>query len=132
MWADIAPSKRFRRGWKGRLARPGLKAVAHPHVLGDGASRIRKSANRALTGPHQTLDIDHACGHVADAGKALLGNETPAATAFFERGRSLMLEGGWPGICRLTGEGDGRQDTPAVRAVLGPMTNDFVAHLRRP
>jgi hypothetical protein len=92
MWADLAPVKRFRRNWKTRIQRLGLKATADLHVLGDGASWIWKSANRALTGSHQTLDVYHACEHIADSGKALLGKETPAAAAFFERSRALLLE----------------------------------------
>ena len=131
MWADIAPAQRFRRGWKGRLVRLGLKATGDLHVLGDGASWIWKSANRALTGSHQTLDVYHACEHIADAGKKLFGKETPAATAFFERGRALILEDGWPGVCRLIGEEYERRDTPAVREVLEPMTRYFGAHLTR-
>ena len=131
MWADIAPAKRFRRGWKTRLQRLGLKAMADLHVLGDGASWIWKSANRSLTGSHQTLDVYHACEHIADAGKKLFGKDTPAAAAFFERGRSLILEEGWPGICRLIGEEYERQDAPAVREVLEPMTNYFVSQMRR-
>ena len=97
MWADIAPSKRFRRTWRCRLKRLGLGAMADPHVLGDGASWIWKSADRALTGCGQTLDIYHACEHIAAAGKQLFGKETAAAEAFFERGRTLLLEEGWGG-----------------------------------
>lgn len=127
-WADVATAKRFRRHWKTRLQRLGLKATADLHVLGDGASWIWKSARRALTGAHETLDVYHACEHIADAGKQLFGQETPAAAAFFERGRSLLLEEGWIGICRLVGEEYERQDTPAIRAVLEPMTRYFIAH----
>ena len=131
MWADAAPAQRFRRGWKTRLQRLGLQAMGDLHILGDGASWIWKSANRALTGCHQTLDVYHGCEHIADAGKALFGKETPAAAAFFARGRALLLEEGWAGVCRLVGEEYERQDTAAVRAVLEPMTRYFVGHLGR-
>jgi hypothetical protein len=131
MWADIAAAKRFRRNWKTRLERLGVRAMADVHVLGDGASWIWKSANRALSGCHQTLDIYHACEHIAAAGKKLFGEGTPAAAAFFERGRGLLLDEGWTGICRLVGEEYERQDTPEVRVVLEPMTRYFVAHLKR-
>jgi hypothetical protein len=43
-------------------------------------------------GVHQTLDIYHACEHIARAGKTLFGEGTPQATAFLERGRSLILQ----------------------------------------
>jgi hypothetical protein len=131
MWADIAPSKRFRRPWRSRLKRLGLGAMADLHVLGDGASWIWKSADRALTGCRQTLDIYHACEHIAEAGKQLFGKGTPAAEGFFERGRTLLLEEGWAGVCRLIGEQYAREDTPAVRGVLEPLTRYFAAHLTR-
>ena len=131
MWADIAMSKRFCRNWRTRLKRLGLREMADLNVLGDGASWIWKSADQALTGCRQTLDIYHACEHVADAGKRLFGEGTPAATAFFERGRTLLLEQGWVGICRLVGEEFAREDTPSRRAVLEPMTRYFAAHMTR-
>jgi hypothetical protein len=131
MWADIAASKRFRRNWRPRLKRLGLGAMADLHVLGDGASWIWKSANRALTGCGQTLDIYHACEHVAVAGKKLFGEGTAAATAFFERGRTLLLEEGWVGICRLIGEEYAREDTPKCRKVLESLTRYFASHMTR-
>jgi hypothetical protein len=131
MWAEIAASKHFRRNWRPRLKRLGLGAMANLHVLGDGASWIWKSADRALSGCGQTLDIYHACERIADAGKTLFGEETPAATAFFERGRSLLLADGWSGICQLVGEEYAREDTPLRRKVLERMTRYFAAHLTR-
>jgi hypothetical protein len=131
MWADIAASKRFRRTWRVRLKRLGLGAMADLHVLGDGASWIWKSADRALTGCRQTLDIYHACEHIADAGKQLFGEGTSAATAFFERGRGLLLAEGWSGICRLVSEEYAREDTAARRKILDPMTRYFAAHMTR-
>jgi hypothetical protein len=131
MWAEIATSKRFRRNWKSRLGRLGLKAATHLHVLGDGASWIWTSADRALTGATQTLDIYHACEHIAAAGRKLFGEGTEAALAFFERGRALILAEGWAGACRLIGEEYAREDTPSRRAVLEPMARYFAAHLTR-
>ena len=131
MWADIATSKRFRRNWHSRLKRLGLKATSDLHVLGDGASWIWKSANRALTGCRQTLDIYHACEHIADAGKKLFGDGEAAATTFFERGRELLLSEGWTGICRLVGEHYARDNSAAARTILEPLTRYFMAHMTR-
>lgn len=131
MWAEIARAKRFRRRWKTRLERLGLDAMADLHVLGDGAAWIWKSADRALTGCEQTLDIYHACEHIARAGKELYGEGTPQAAAFFERGRSLLLTAGWTGICRIVGEEYEKRDTPAVRQVLEAMIGYFAKHLHR-
>jgi hypothetical protein len=131
MWADIATSKQFRRRWRTRLKRLGLDAMSQLHVLGDGASWIWKSADRALSGSQQTLDIYHACEHIAEAGKKLYGEGTAASTEFFERGRSLLLEEGWTGICRHVGEEYAREDTPARRPILEALTRYFLAHMRR-
>ena len=131
MWADITAAKRFRRSWWARLRRLGLPAMADVHVLGDGASWIWRAAGRALTGCRQTLDIYHASQHIAAAGKRLFGEGTVEATAFHERGRALLLEEGWEGVCRLIGEELTREDTPRRRAALDRMLAYFVAHLNR-
>jgi hypothetical protein len=131
MWADIAASKQFRRHWRPRLKRLGLGVAAKLHVLGDGASWIWKSADRALSGSQQTLDIYHACEHIAQAGKKLYGEGTPAATEFFTRGRTLILEEGWTGVCRHIGEEYAREDTPARREILEALTRYFLAHMTR-
>jgi hypothetical protein len=131
MWADISAAKRFRRSWWARLKRLGLPAMAHLHVLGDGASWIWKAAGRALTGCRQTLDIYHASHHIAAAGKRLYGEGTPEATAFHEHGRELLLKEGWTGVCRQIGEELERADTPPRRAALDRMLGYFVNHLSR-
>lgn len=133
MWADIAPVKQFRRGWRPRLRRLGLGPMARLHVLGDGASWIWKAADRTLTGCRQTLDVFHACEHIAGAGQKLFGEGTPEAQAFYERGRDWLLAAGWSGICRLVGEtleqGDG--DDAKRREALDRLTRYFAAHLQR-
>ncbi len=131
MWADITKSERFRRTWRSRLGRLGLKAPAQLHVLGDGASWIWKATGRALTGCRQTLDVYHACEHLATAGKRLYGDATPEAAAFLERGRKVLLNEGWNGVCRLVGEELAASDTPKRRAALDRLVNYFVAHLNR-
>lgn len=131
MWADIATASTFRRHWAPRLKRLGLKAAANLHVIGDGASWIWKSADRALTGCRQTLDIYHALEHIADAGKKLFGEGTPEMTAFFERGRELLVSEGWHGVCRLVGEQYQREVQPSERLILEDMTRYFMANLKR-
>jgi hypothetical protein len=131
MWADIAPSKRFHRNWKARLKRLGLRAMSDLHVLADGASWIWKSAEDKLRGSHQTLDIYHACEHIADAGKKLYGEGTEAAITFFERGRKHLLTEGWTGLCRLVGEEYVREDTAKRREILEKLTRYFLSHRSR-
>lgn len=131
MWADISPSQRFRRNWKSRLKRLGLPSTSALHVLGDGASWIWNSADAALPGCHQTLDIYHATEHIAAAGKRLYGDDSPEAAAFFERGRKLLLEKGWEGICTLIGEEYLSEDTPTRRVIFEKLTLYFAKHLTR-
>lgn len=131
MWADIAAARRFRRSWWARLRRLGLPATADLHVLGDGASWIWKGAGRALTGCRQTLDIFHACEHIAAAGKRLHGEGTAEAAAFHEHGRELLLREGWTGICRLIGEELAAEDTPARRGALDRLLGYLLPHIGR-
>ena len=131
IWADVAEAAAFRQGWEPRLKRLGLKATANLHVIGDGASWIWKSANRALTGCHQTLDIYHACEHIADAGKRLFGEGTADAMAFFEKGRTLLLAEGWKGVCDLVGEQYQRNLTQTEREICEGLTRYFMANTKR-
>jgi hypothetical protein len=131
MWADISAARRFRRSWWARLRRLGLPAMARLHVPGDGASWIWKAAGRALSGCRQTLDIFHACEHVALAGRRLFGEDTPEAKAFHERGRESLLEEGWTGLCRLIGEELEREDTPRRRRALDRLLGYFLGHMAR-
>ena len=105
--------------------------MAQLHVLGDGASWIWKAADRALTGCRQTLDIFHACEHIAAAGQRLYGEGTAEASAFHEHGRGLLLREGWAGICRLIGEELAREDTPNRRGTLDRLLRYFVPHVGR-
>jgi hypothetical protein len=103
-FAMIATSKVFRRSWRSRLRSLGVTACATVHALGDGASWIWKSVQRALTGCVQTLDIYHACEHVSAAANGVFGEGTAAAKTAYERGRTLLLEKGWMGICTWVSE----------------------------
>src|SRR3954451_4408045 len=131
MWADNSAAGRFRRSWRAWLRRLGLPAMARLHVLGDGASWIWKAVGRALTGCRQTLDIYHACEHIAAAGKRLYGEGTAEAAAFLGRGREGLLGEGWTGVCRLIGEELAASDTPRRRSALDRLLKYFVAHLNR-
>jgi hypothetical protein len=131
MWADVATASTFRCHWAPRLKRLGLKSAANLHVIGDGASWNWQSADRALTGCRRTLDIFHAFEHIADTGKLLFGEGTPSATAFFERGRELLVSEGWHGVCRLIGERYLHEATHSERAILEDMTRYFMGNLKR-
>lgn len=98
-FAMIATSKVFRRSWRSRLRHLGVVSCASVHALGDGASWIWKSVQRVLTGCVQTLDFFHACEHLSRAATGVFGEGTAAAKEAFERGRTLLVEKGWAGVC---------------------------------
>jgi hypothetical protein len=131
-WAAIAPAKKFRRTWRRWSRRLGVDQAAELHALGDGAPWIWRSVERVFTGCAQTLDVFHGCGHVAKASERLYGEGTKAAQAFLERGRQLLLELGWSGICKLVHEEYARGgDTPERRAALEKLVGYFVKHTHR-
>jgi hypothetical protein len=103
-FAMIASAKTFRRNWRRRLRQLGVTSFAAVHALADGASWIWKSVDRALTGCVQTLDIFHACEHLSRAATDVFGEGEAAAQTIYERGRSLLLEQGWTGVCAWVGE----------------------------
>jgi hypothetical protein len=103
-FAMIATARTFRRSWRGTLRRLGVTAFAAVHVLGDGAGWIWKAVDRALTGCLQTLDVYHAGERLSQCAQAIYGDGTAGATAAFERGRHLLLHGGWLGVCAWVAE----------------------------
>lgn len=130
-WAEIAPAKRFRRRWRQRTRQLGAAQTSDLHVLADGAAWIWKSVDRALTGSQQTLDLYHACEHLAQAGKELYGEGTPAAQEFLERGRRQLLESGWAGVTALVASEIAQEDTPLRRRPLDRLTTYFAKHMQR-
>lgn len=103
-FAMIGSAKTFRRTWRSRLRALGVTAFSEVHVLGDGAGWIWNSATKALTGCLQTLDVYHACEHLAKAAKKIFGDGSTEATAAYERGRTLLLARGWAGVCDWVGD----------------------------
>lgn len=130
-WAGIAAAKQFRRNWRRWSRRCGVQQAEALHVLADGADWIWRAVDRVFTGSQQTLDIYHGCGHLALAGERLYGEGTEAAQTFLERGRQLLLESGWSGICQLVEEEYARGDTPERRSALEKLVGYFAKHAPR-
>jgi hypothetical protein len=133
-FAMIATSKVFRRSWRSRLRPLGVTSYASVHALGDGASWIGKSVQRVRTGCVQTLDFFHACEHLRKAAAGVFGEGTAAAKQAFERGRGLLLEQGWAGICAwvsdlLAVEEEGQRERR--RPVTDRVVGYFCKHLGR-
>jgi hypothetical protein len=130
-WATIASSKQFRRGWRRWSRRLGVRQAGRLHVLADGAAWIWRAVNRVFTGSEQTLDVFHGCGHLAKAGERLYGQGSEEAQTFLRRGRQLLLESGWQGVCQLVGEEYDKGDTPPCRSALEKMLKYFAKHTQR-
>lgn len=130
-WGAIAPAKQFRRHWRRWTQRAGVPQASELHVLADGAKWIWRSVEQVLTGSQQTLDIYHACQHLAQAGQALYGEETPAAAAFLEQSRGRLLADGWLGICQVVAAEYAHGDTPERRAVLEKLVGYLAPHCHR-
>jgi hypothetical protein len=130
----IAKSKIFRRTWGPSLRCLGVVSWAEVHALGDGASWIWKSADRALPGCLQTLDIYHANERVSRCAQAIFGEGTPEATSAFERGRKLLVMDGWAGVGAWAGELLAIEDVPERerrRVATDQLVSYFAKHVGR-
>jgi hypothetical protein len=103
-FAMIAPAKEFRKSWRPRLRRLGVRCMAELHVLADGASWIWKAVGRVLTGCVQTLDFWHACQHISRCADRVYGEGANQKAEAYRHARGLLLRRGWAGICEWVGE----------------------------
>lgn len=114
--------------WAGRLEITDTAAVT---TLGDGAAWIWNAAAEQLKGSGGVLDIYHAAEHIAAAGKKLFGEETSAATLWWEQGRHLLLSDGWAGLCDHIGATLMERPELAGHPALGELTGYFASHTER-
>ena len=116
----------------GRMGRPPRDhRPDHDHRPGDGAEWIWNAATREFGNCPQILDIYHAAEHISDAGKRLFGDGTPAAAAWLEEGRGLLLSDGWAGLCDHIGATLAESPELAGHAALGELTGYFAGHSGR-
>lgn len=133
-YAMIASAKTFGRTWRVWLRRLGVRALAEVHGLGDGAKWIWKAMQRYLTGCRQTLDVYHACEHLAACAERIFGEGTAAMREAFERGRHLLLSHGWLGVCAWVGEllaVAEDEERERRRAATDKLMRYFAAHVKR-
>lgn len=129
--ADIEGIETFRRDWRAWADRLGVGSGAAVSVLGDGADWIWGAADSQFPDSRQVLDVYHALEYVSDAAKGLYGEGTADAQASYERGRSKLLSGGWPGVCEWVADELGREDTPARRAAVESLVSYLSKHTAR-
>lgn len=130
-WAAVQPVKQFRKSWRRWSRRLGVDQTSDLHVLADGAEWIWRAVDQVFTGSQQTLDIYHACQHLAKAGERLYGEATEAARNFLEQSRHCLLKSGWSGVCRLVSEEYAKGDTAERRPALEKLVAYFAKHRGR-
>jgi hypothetical protein len=133
-FAMIAASKVLRKTWGPSLRHLGVTEWAAVQALGDGASWIWKSVGRVLPGCTETLDIYHASEHLSQCAQAIFGEGTAAATTAFERGRKLLLEEGWSGVCVWVAELLAAEETkghPGRQKATEKLLGYFAKHTKR-
>jgi hypothetical protein len=130
-FAAIETIDDFAPRWSQWAARLGIGDPTAITVLGDGAEWIWNAAARQFGPCHQVLDIYHAAGHVADAGKGLYGEGTPEAASWLEEGRHLLLSDGWAGLCDHIGAALTKAPALSGHAALGELTGYFAMHTER-
>ena len=129
-FAAIEPVERFAPRIGAWAARLGLADTAAVTVLADGAAWIWNAAAEQLPGSGGVLDVYHAAGHIADAGKKLFG-EGAAAAAWLEGGRALLLSDGWAGLCDHIGATLASAPGLSGHAALAELTGYFAVHTGR-
>jgi hypothetical protein len=129
--ADIEGIDTFRRDWRAWADRLGVGSGAAVSVLGDGADWIWGAADAQFPDSRQVLDVYHALEYVSDAAKGLYGEGTADARASYERGRSELVSGGWPGVCGWVADESSREDTPERRGAVESLVSYLSRHVGR-
>jgi hypothetical protein len=111
--------------------RLGLKEPSGLHVLGDGAEWIWNLSRRQFPGAAENLDIYHGTEHLAEAARRVFGEGTAATRQQTERGRTRLLEDGYPGVLDWVGEIGGQIPVGGDGAALGGVLNYFAGHRDR-
>lgn len=130
-FAAIESIETFALRWKEWADRLGITDTTSITVLGDGAEWIWNAATDQFGKCTQVLDIYHAAEHISDAGKELFGDQTPAAKAFLEEGRGLLLSDGWPGLCDHIGATLEKTPELAGHPAQAALTGYFAPHMNR-
>lgn len=82
----------FARQVKGEVRRRGLRQAQAVAAVSDGADWIQPVTTACRSDAMRILDFYHAAEHVAEAGRACLGEDTPAFKAWFGTERHEMRQ----------------------------------------
>jgi hypothetical protein len=100
-------------------------------VLGDGAEWIWNLARQRFVGATEVLDIYHGIEHLAQAGRAALG-EGAALTTWLQSARRQLIGDGYAGVCvALTQPLPEEQQQRHLEAMVAPTLNYFCGHQER-
>lgn len=100
-------------------------------VLGDGAEWIGNWADARFGGASQLLDVYHAVEHLAEVGRAAVGDGEPL-TQWLESARRKLVGDGDAGVCEVVAQP--LADPEAQRCMgeaVGAVLNYFAGHRRR-
>lgn len=128
--AMIAKAKVFRQTWRPSLRLLGVTSVAAVHALGDGASWIWRSFERALPSCLQMLDFYHASERLNQCAQTIFGEGTAEAKRAFERARGMLLKDGWAGVSGWVGELLGTEDV-TERERRRPATEKLITYFSK-
>lgn len=127
-YGSLEESAAFTAQWRPWAQRLGVTEAKDLTVLADGAEWIWAGVAEQFPGARGVLDIFHAVEHVAAVAGVLYGPETPAATAWTERGRRALLGDGWLGLCDVVGATLAAGVTPAGQEALDGLVSYFAKH----
>ena len=111
--------------------RLGLADSERLSVLGDGADWVWTIAGKQFPQAAQLLDVYHAVEHLAEFGRAVLG-DAGDLTAWLEPARRLLIAEGYAGVCEVVAQPivDGTARSRGAEA-SGALLNYFAGHRDR-
>ena len=127
-FAAIEGIETFAPLWRDWAQRLRIDAFAAISVIGDGAEWIWEHSKVQFPGASGVLDIYHASTYIADAGKALFGDGTPASQEWLMKGRRALLADGWWGINEFVGAALAEDNSPERQTAIEPLISYLAKH----
>lgn len=129
--AAIEEAEQFGQRCQAEAQRLHLSDASALSILGDGAEWIWNLADARFGGAEQLLDIYHAVEHLAEFGRAAVG-EGEALPPWLEGARQKLLAAGYSGVCEVVAAPLADAAAQArVSEASGKVLNYFAAHRQR-